>query len=186
MLKKTFRKLCHLILYFLMFCSGIIFTILVKKHSYLTICNELGIMDMVSVFVTVTFGLYLVNVVEKSQNIEAQKKEMLISLVDDFGEHLKQSIDLIIERSIDNVPINIPSMFKPLRRKAYKVKELLTDKIISEEQLCNDLYNLTTELWVMCTNGSDISNISNQDRIRIKSMDIEFLLYKIKLAIIET
>lgn len=164
-------------------CLGSIITIIFKKVTQFTILTEINFIDAISIMITVILALYLSFIVEKNNNIERTKKDTIITFFTEFDDLIKATIEKTLAAN-SNKSFNVVSDFKIIRIRLNELEKIVnSNNMLTNTNVLQDLKVSINELWSTCTGDEQTTKNSTQEEIKLLGMNIDVLIYKIKLGI---
>ena len=157
------------------FSLGILLTIIIKKNTNFYISNELDFVSIISLVVTLIFGIYI--------SIIFTNKEKKITAVSEQHVNIMTTYSVIIFKELDRIlsngkksPAEVNSVFKFIRQNTHKVNKYFETKNYGVDlaKKFENISNQTTKIWEMATDKYNYdTNLLNVLRLEIMNLHFE-------------
>jgi hypothetical protein len=157
------------------FAFGIFLTVIIKKSTNFYISNELDIVSIISLVVTLVFGIYISIILTNKEKKKIAVSEQHVNIMTTYSGIIFKELDRILSNG-EKSPAEVNSVFKFIRQNTHKVSKYFDAKNYGNDltKKFENILNQTTKIWEMATDKYNYdTNLLNVLRLEIMSLHFE-------------
>lgn len=171
-MKKT-DKLLNLLLYVSLVVVGIVVGIVIRHFSKITVSEEVNILDMATLVVTVFLAVYVPAVLDRRLQSNQEKQDLLINRVNDFQSVLRRVNILVqsVEKLSANEHLTVKNLLDVSQHKIRTLISLMKSANIHGdfEKTMDDIVRMNDEhKALLYSEKMDEGNFSYSEEVKTK------------------